>query len=221
MPRSYLYFALAATSLLIGCQKNKEETVSLKESIRQAPTLAIAPVIDNSKQSLGWDVSQEFTHALCLRLEKTDRVSLSELRSAKTLAKKLKANHHPFTGDLQWAKTAFPKEDFVVFLELLEHDEVPNQSTPEASPEECSAQLNLSMRIRVLDLRSQMPKVILQEIVRDSHFVPRQFTHYHFHQEPWGSEDFSISPVGIAHAQLIKEVASRVEDYILITKNSQ
>ncbi len=64
----------------------------------------------------------------------------------------------------------------------------------------------MSVRVRVIDVREKTPKVVLQEIVEQSHHVPRQFTKANFNQVPWGDEAFDISPLGIAHDQLCKEL---------------
>lgn len=221
MTRFYFYLSLFAASLLIGCQKNKNDETSLRESAHLKPSVAIAPVIDNSHHYLNWNLSEEFNYSLSYRLEQKSKFLVASPQSTKTISKKFRANYNPFGNDIQWIKTSFPKEDFVVFLELLEHDEALNDFQKTAAPETCSAQLNISIRIRIVDLRQDEPRITLQEIIHDSHFVPRQFTHYNFHQAPWGSEEFSISPVGIAHAQLVKEITTRIEDYIFLAKTEE
>jgi hypothetical protein len=80
--------------------------------------------------------------------------------------------------------------------------------------EDSPALLTIAVRVRVFDVREKTPKVVLQEIVEQSHHIPRQFTKDS--QVPWGDEAFDVSPLGIAHDQLCKELATRVEDYILI-----
>jgi hypothetical protein len=83
--------------------------------------------------------------------------------------------------------------------------------------QESSAELIVSVRVLVVDVREKTPKVVLQEIVEQSNHVPKQFTKANFNQVPWGDEAFAVSPLGIAHDQLCKEIAARVEDYILIS----
>jgi hypothetical protein len=221
MSRFHVYSTLCAAALLIGCQKDKNDQTALSETKNLKPAVAIAPVLDNSNHGLPWNLSDELTYSVCYRLEQKDKLVLADSQRIKALSKKLKGNYNPFGNDVKWVKSNFPGEEFVVFLELLEHDEALNQPAKEISPETCSAQLNMSVRLRIIDLRGEEPRITLQEIIHDSHFVPRQFTHYNFHQAPWGSEEFGISPVGIAHAQLIKEVSSRIEDYILLAKTQK
>ena len=132
--------------------------------------------------------------------------------------KKAKIHTNPFGSDLSWVKTTFPGDDFVVFMEVIEHREQLRDTDASKRPELSHADLNLALRLRIIDLRKEQPLLILQEIIQDSHFIPRQLTSYNQQQSPWNSEDYSISPVGIAHASLIKELTARVEDYIVLSR---
>ena len=57
---------------------------------------------------------------------------------------------------------------------------------------------------------------VLEELVRDSQFLPKQFTSTNFYQIPWGKENFTTTPLGLAHVEFTKDIASRIEDYILL-----
>lgn len=79
----------------------------------------------------------------------------------------------------------------------------------------------MSMRVRAFDLRGNEPLVILQEIVHHSHHVPRPFTSENFFQVSWENAAFNITPVGLAHANFTKEIAKRIDDYILTMSKTQ
>ena len=191
----------------------------LSEASLLRPSVAVIPLIDNSEHSLGWNLSDEITYTLCTKLDQKNSLNLALPGKIKAETRKIKGQNNPFGNDLSWIKKSFD-EDFVVFLEMIEHRETPNETGKKAAPEALSAQLNMSLRVRIVDLRGEMPKIALQEILQESHFVPRQFTQYNFHQSLWTTEEFGLSPVGIAHAQLIKELKTRIEDYILLEKSS-
>ncbi len=74
----------------------------------------------------------------------------------------------------------------------------------------------MSVRVRVIDLRSAEPQVVLQELIHDAHPIHAQFNQVNFYQVPWKDQSFSISPVGTAHGKFTKELSQRIEDYILI-----
>ncbi len=170
----------------------------------QRPIVALVPVVDNTHSNLPWSLSEELTSAIHYRLMQKDTFYLidqEKIRKCKTI-------DNPFGSDLTWIKKAFFQNEFVVFLELISHEETAAKDSP--------TELSMKMRIRVIDVRQEEPVVILQEIIHDSHYLPKQFTGDHFHQIEWGKENYNISPLGIAHTQLSREVASRIEDYVLL-----
>lgn len=203
-----------ALCVLAGCRSSRSGDAPVV-STAVKPIVTLVPIIDNSKSELNWRVGDELTAALDYRLASNDRLFLSDLK--KTCAR-ISSFDNPFSADYQWVKKAFPKDEFVVFLELIQHDEVLRQDKKHpVEPELCAADLNLSMRVRVFDVRNAKPKVVLQELVTDSHFIPRAFTHLNFVQDSWEEESFSISPLGLAHDALVKTLAKRIEDYILLS----
>ena len=216
-----IFFLIAGSAIaLTGCSSDRDDTATLYESSSLKPSVAIIPLIDNSNHALGWNLSDEITFTLCSKLDRQNALNLAQPGKVKSQSKKMKGFNNPFGEDLDWVKSTFNEEEFVVFLEMIEHGEIPNATNKKFPPETLSAQLNLALRLRIVDVRGETPKVILQEIIQDSHFIPRQFTSYNFHQTPWNTEEFFLSPVGIAHAQLIKELKGRIEDYILLAKGS-
>jgi hypothetical protein len=117
---------------------------------------------------------------------------------------------NPFGGDLSWMKREFQNEEFVAFLELVEHEFVPVKT---------SNNLNMAVRLRVVDLRPAQPKIVLQETIRDSYFVPNTLIPNDYSVEVWGTDAYKKSPMGIAHSMLVQEIASRISDYVLLAKS--
>jgi hypothetical protein len=182
-----------------------------------APVTALVPLIDRTTSKLPWDLSDELTSAIYNRLALKNKVHLVDSRKVHARVKKLGPAQNPFGDDLGWVRNVFNQEEFVIFLELVEHEEVPVPSET-IHAKDLPAELNISVRVRVLDLRSGSPRIVLQELIHDSHHIPRPFNRYNFYQTIWGKEGFSISPLGLAHAQMTKEIATRLEDYILLAK---
>ncbi len=204
---------LCAISLILGgCYQNGDQLTIFSEArASNRPIVSFVPVIDTSKSDLNWNVSQELTKAIRERLSQKNKVYMIGEQPVAIQAEKALSAHDPFDIDTSWVRRAFPQNEFVVFMELMKHTEVPVMSK-----EDSPALLSISVRVRVIDVREKTPKVVLQEIVEQSHHVPRQFTKANFSQVAWGDEAFDVSPLGIAHDQLCKELATRVEDYILI-----
>jgi hypothetical protein len=220
-------FMLGISSLALiagGCDgdNNSSNTQAYHQTPTQSkPTVSIVPVIDNTKSSYDWSLSDELSSELYYRLSQQDRLFLVDAPKVRAKTKKLKGKDDPFGPDISWVKNAFQGDEFVVFLELVEHEEVIEQNRKKPShPKNCNADLNMSMRIRVFDLHGKEPKIILQELLHDTHFIPRQFTQENFYQVPWGDESYSISPIGLAHAKFTNELADRIEDYILLSSRN-
>ena len=147
--------------------------------------------------------------------------TLSGELTIPTITKKLPESCNPFDQDLGWVKKVFSEDDFVVFLELIDHEEATITGQRKSSLRDCPAELNMTMRLRVIDNRAAEPQIILQELLHDSHHIPKQFTRFNFTQVAWGETSYSISPLGLAHAQFSKEIATRINEYILLSKNKK
>jgi hypothetical protein len=214
---STLLFSIAL--ILSGCRSNETQQTTMKSQSEQKPIVALVPVIDNTKNTAwDWNLSDEFTASIYSCLEQGPLYMESMPRVIEILkgSKELK---NPFGMDIAWIKDTYEKEQFVIFLELVEHQEILKQDALTVSdPKTTAADLKLCMRVRVFDLRGEQPQVILQELIQDSHYVPRQFTQANFCQVSWGDENFIFSPLGIAHWEFAQEVALRIEDYIQIAQ---
>jgi hypothetical protein len=221
MKKHFLTSIFCLGALVSGCQQDNTVSSALIESQTSKSSLAVVPLIDNSEQSLGWNISDEITYSLCTKLDQRNLFNLALPSQIRSQTKRMKGKNNPFGKDISWIKQVFSEEDFVVFLELLEHKEVPKETSKPTPPSMLAAELKVGLRIRIVDNREDAPKVALQEILQDSHFIPRQFNQYNFDQCSWDSEEFSLSPIGIAHSQLIKELKDRIENYILLAKASR
>ena len=213
MPRA-LFLVLA---LVTGCNLNLIPLEDHKQQTQAAlkPVVAIASVIDSTEEDSIWSLSDEFTYCINHQLAQKNHLSLMDLDKTLVLSQ------NPFGQDVSWIKKVFSHHGFVVFLELVEHNEVARQDDKKTiDSKKCSAELLMTMRVRVFDLRKDEPKVVLQELVHESHFIPRPFTRSNFQQEKWGHEMFTISPMGLAHSQFIKHICNRLEDYVLLAAHN-
>ncbi|MGH2611939.1 MAG: CT253 family lipoprotein [Rhabdochlamydiaceae bacterium] len=218
--RSWKHSIWACALFLGGCSKGANSTaVLIEQPVTTRPIVTIAPVFDRSHHELSWNISHELTAAIRQRLTQYGHLYLLSEDQVYAMTRRLPQGHDPFGLETAWVKKGYPQNEFVAFFELIDHREVPLLSS-KSNSEEGPAQLNVSMRVRVFDLRGDVPNVVLEEIVEQSHHIPRQFTRNQFNQVPWGDEMFEISPLGIAHEKLCQELASRVEDYILLNCKS-
>lgn len=208
-----MVFCLGLLFTAASCNRDEDNESAYVEQKKES-NVAIVPVFDRTENAgVTWNLSDEITSGLRRRLKENDKLSLTEQQKVHALTKKFVGQKDPFATDISWVKHSYPCCQFVVFTEVLEHEEVPASfKNVKSSP----ATLNMSVKIRILDNRGQKSKVILQEIVHNSHNIPKQFNKTNFQQIPWGKENYHVTPVGVAHSNLIKEIATRIEDYILL-----
>jgi hypothetical protein len=206
-----LVFSLALTA----CSKHVNELTRFHEDGRAKPVVTVASVIDATSFDVPWSLSEELTGLF------TNRISAG--KSLYVVRKDdVTYTENPFGPDLSWMKREFPNNEFVVFLELMEHENVPvakNNKKLIEVPFETSVHLKMGVRLRVVDLRNAAPQIVLQEMIRDSYFIPKSDIPTNYTTVVWGSEEYSKSPMGIAHEQLVEEIARRVSEYIHLAKS--
>jgi hypothetical protein len=206
--------------VLCGCDDRTSSVSQLHHTTEAPPVVSVVPVIDNTKHSYEWNLSDELSSALYAQLSEQDHVRLINSSRVRAKTQPLLEKNNPFDTDISWVKKAFQDEEFVVFLELVEHEEVLKQNLKKvADPSVCAAELRMSMRVRVIDVRGKEPRIVLQELVHDNHAIHPQFNQANFYQVAWKDQSFSISPMGLAHAKFTKEIAKRIDDYILFALN--
>jgi hypothetical protein len=202
--------------LFSGCEKQAAQQPQAHLYQRQRPIVALLPVIDHSQSELSWNLSEEFTGLIHHRLMQKETIYLVDKERVRSLAKNIKQGT-PFDLDMSWLKKTFFDQEFVVFMELTAHEELSYRSPEGTSLKDGPSEILMKMRLRVFDLRGENPKIALQEILTNSHTLPKQFTQFHSDQIPWGSDHFSLSPLGMAHMQMAKEIAADLEEYILLS----
>ena len=216
--RSWKCSVWACMLLFAGCKNDNSVSALIEKPVTTRPIVAVVPVMDQSRHELSWNVSQELTSAIRGRLAQHGSLYLLSEDQVYEMTRKSNqksdSGRDPFSMETAWIKKGYPGNEFVAFFELLDHHEL-SIASPNSTQEESPAELTLSMRVRVFDLRGEAPKIVLEEVAQQSHHIPKQFTKSQFNQVPWGDEMFDISPLGIAHQKLCQELASRVEDYIL------
>lgn len=196
----------------VSCNRNSNDEMSrFHEDGRAKPSVAVASMLDTTSFDASWSLSEELTAGIVNVISGSGEIFVhSQQESPFT--------ENPFGSDLSWMKREFHSEEFVAFLELVEHEFVPIKAKG-TTPYEASNNLNMAVRVRVVDLRGNSPKIVLQEMVRDSYFVPKTLIPTDYTSTVWGTEDYRKSPMGIAHAGLIQEVSNRISEYILLAKS--
>ncbi|MCF7806562.1 MAG: hypothetical protein K9M07_06570 [Simkaniaceae bacterium] len=210
--------AILFSFIISGCHRqNQTEQTLYHDDGRCKSKVAFFNLVDHSKSNLPWDLSEEMTVEISKKLRQDD---LTFLIPEDQIAWEYPLQTEPLNPfkDHHWLIENHPDAEFIVFTELVEHDIVASNPDQDAT-QKTSYRLNLSTRVKVIDLRDDIPKVILQEIISQSQFIPWQFAGIDYNKTQWGKVMFTMTPIGLAHNRMIKTVAKRVQDYVLLAKS--
>ena len=207
------------STLLSGCWHGKETAqVRHHDSGFCKPTVAIFDVYNHCSSTLPWDLSEEFTTELFARIRGEDKLYLireDEIAWQYPLQmEKLSPFHHD-----DWLKENHPNVEFIAFIELVDHSVVSRAPKDQAEGKTNSFDLKVTFRLKVLDVRDDIPVVVLQELVSESYFIPSQLAGIDYNKTKWGKTLFGLTPVGLAHNRITKDISKRIEDYILLASS--
>jgi hypothetical protein len=202
--------------VVCACSRTGGDLSRFHEDGRAKPAVAIMSVIDGTSFDAPWSLSEELTSMIVQKVGQNGSIYV--------LAKgDLGYADNPFGTDLSWIKREYPDDEFVVFCELVEHDNVPLSKGKKSSdviiPFETAMNLKMAVRVRVVDLRTSTPKIVLQEMVRNSYYIPKNIIPTDYSYIVWGTAEYSSTPMGLAHAELANEIATRVGEYIHLAKS--
>ena len=79
--------------------------------------------------------------------------------------------------------------------------------------------LDMSIRIRIIDVRGNTPKIILQEKISDTMYLPKSFLKIDYDKITWGTNEYQKTPLFIAHNSFTKDISARINEYIILAKN--
>jgi hypothetical protein len=216
-----LILSLGLISLFCGgCMRRCGDMTLYQQSGRQKPIVAVLPVIDNtSKNDLKWDLSREMTDEIRKRVFESKRIYL--LREGGNLEiAKLLSTPNPQAISKATA-TSLGATEFAVVAEIIEQEEEKYQVVSlldMSKSTDAGSVLSLALRVRVIDVRQEKPKVILQEVLDNDYVISRAYMNCDYSKYPWGTEAFAHTPMGMAHNRLIRTLVSRIEAYIEAVK---
>lgn len=176
------------------------------------PRVALVPVFDSSKSDVPWSLSQELTQGMRYKImDHGDLYLLSREELGPCLSKM--SNLNVMGSDFSFLQN-FDNTDFVVLMDLFQHEVIPPKKNVKIVPGQINPgcyTLNLKMRIRIFDIRSCQPEVVLQEIISQECAVPSDISKK-MQSVPYGSEAFSRTCYGQAHQVLVDKAVRRIEE---------
>ena len=178
------------------------------------PKVALVPIFEHSNEKASSDLSNELTQNLFARLFTSGKFYLT--LDFEVLAKHISSENNPFLDDIEWIKESASPTEFLVFVELIEHRLTPKRETN--LPFIQSYRLDISMRVKILDLRTQKTRTVLQELFQETFHIPWRFASFEAKKGGWGKVALYLSLINSAHTDLLTKVSKQIEDYILLAK---
>jgi len=198
---------------LTGCyDDSNQEFTRFYEDGRSKPSVVLATIVDTTSFDYPWSLSEEFHSLLRSSFSSKGTLYIKEDNSSY-----LTSTKNPFGDDLDWIKQEYAPNEFVVFMEFIQHDQIPAKVVQDPL-ENVSTNLNLALRLRIVDIRGDHPKVILQQVIKDSFYTPKNFLPVDYNDTVWGTEEYTQSPLGTAHLKFCQTLVERLNDYILLAK---
>jgi hypothetical protein len=174
------------------------------------PKLAIMPIMDNSQNSLAWDLTEEISDGIYYELMSSGEVYMvSPKEMGQGWSKKYDIDF--FSNDISYVKD-FQNTDFIISMEIIDRKItacdlcVPNNLT-----------LFISIRIKILDIRFCEPKIVLYEVFRTD-YTGIQTNAYDENNICWKDQTYLKTYCGRAHQSIICSLSKRIEKVIWSVK---
>ncbi len=184
------------------------------------PQVAIVPLYDRSSAKMPWNLSQELTEAFQEKIALSGRFYMTKDFDMLGVHLLSLQQINPFLDDINWLSEVETGTEFIVFLELVSHHLTPSGSGKTFFNRKLfqSYSLDMTVRVKVVDIRQKQPKVILQEIVEEQYYIPWRFSSLNYQKGGWSKTAFALSPIGMAHNKMVKRASKQIEEYILLAK---
>ncbi len=193
--------------------KSNQEFTKYYEDGRAKPSIVLCSIIDTTSFDLPWSLSEEFQSLMLSSFASKGSLYVNEKASSS-----LSYSKNPFSEELAWIKKEYSPNEFVIFIEFIQHDQVPAKAVQDTL-ENVSTNLNMAVRVRVVDIRGTAPKVVLQQILKDSYFSPKNLLPVDYNVATWGTQEYENTPLRNAHFKFCQTLVERLSDYILLAKS--
>jgi len=209
-------FAMAIAALAgTGCTRQYRDTSLYQRTGQMKPIVVVLPVINSTGQRFGeWDLAREFTDEIRKKVFDSSKLYLLRETGTMDLAKELNIPN-PMEIPLDLQERMGPAE-YVIVAELINQQEIPYSVGGRKEPD--GAVLELAMRVRVIDIHHDKPRVILQEIVDHEHIIAQPYLNTDYAKMCWGTDAYDSTPLGMAHHHVVRELVAHVESYIMAAR---
>jgi len=212
---------LSLVFTMFSCQDDHSNVaIKYHEDGRAKPSVALTSIIDSTNFEGDWSLSEEFTELLKNKMAKSQKLYIPHIHQSGS---HFHFGNNPFASDISWMRDLEVNQDFVVFMELINHEkkiEANDSSVPLSNipAEDACSKLNIALRLKIVDLRENNPKVVLQEVIKDQFEIPNTLTAQENEKAAFGTVQYRRSYTAQAHDKLLDTVADRINEYVDLAK---
>ncbi len=215
-----IILSMLITILAVGCGAPRYvDYFPCRDDGTPKPKVALIPAVDISQSGLPWDVSAEISEALYYEFMNSGELYVLLPKEIGPAWSKYKATDF-FDSQMSFCPD-FACADFIVAMEVIEDSITDCDScggAPISPSNACNEIATMRMRLKVIDVRCETPRVILYEIVKAHYLMAPSRDTCGEEIVCWGSKGYALSPYGIVHRRMACNLARRLEEVLWSTR---
>lgn len=202
-----LFLSLFISLVAVGCGPRYIDCFPCHDDGTVKPVVALLPAIDASQANVSYSISKDLNRFIRSEITGNGDLYLVPPDQISKGTDRMKTIDF-FCDDALFAQN-FCQSDFIVLTELISYEFIPNG--PSSVVERCLSRemLNMSLRIKIIDVRYRTPRIALQEVISCSYMVPCNQTTAQF--DDCNEQGYLISAIEKAHKKLSLKAVDRIE----------
>ncbi|MDF2549475.1 MAG: hypothetical protein K0S07_542 [Chlamydiales bacterium] len=198
----FLYQILSLL-LLVSCQPNQKDPIEAMRA--KSPLVSFLPIRNELQdETLPWNLSDELSEEILQNLHKGHFLGEHEMQGRQIPLAAYSS------ADVRFASQFHPSQ-YVVLVEWLDHRWIPaRESHLKKMSEWRPTALSMRVRLKIIDIRDEKPKLCLQEIVEHELYMDPFAEMPAPIKKRWREPGYEATPLGRAHLKLAETISAKV-----------
>lgn len=197
-----ILFSLVLSLIAVGCcEPRYVDFFPCHDDGRPKPKVAVLPMQDCTNANPCWDASRELTIGLRHEFMHSGELFVLAHENVENRVSRM-GDVDFFSKGASFAKY-FDDAEFVVLTEIIGYDDASNCPPPPPN--------NIRILVKVVDIRSQCERVILQEIFAGTYMIPFRIGNQFQSLTYLEPQSQRVSLTGKGLQDMVQALASRIE----------
>lgn len=208
-----IVLSLLVTLMAVGCGPRYVDYFPYHDDGRPKPKVVIVPVFNSCEDHVPWDISQELTSNMRYEIMNNGELFLFSQEEVNSKLAQIGPVDF-FTKESLFAQS-FCEADFLVMVEFMDQQFCDSYTIAGCSvPFSPCREVVLKTRIKVMDLRCRVPRIVQQEILSDTYLVTPECADVHGKFPDTGTRAYQSTSIGKAHQRMVSNLVTRMERVI-------